>query len=81
MVAEKWVYLIKKNLSLFVNLLAPLAIIDTVIAITAFVLYGRARMREEEQKEKLFLKIHYISLFILLLIGVVFMFFMVETET
>ena len=79
--AEKRLYLIKKNLSLIVHLLALLAIINIVIAITTFVLYGRARMREEEQKEKYFLRIHYISLFILLLLGIVFMFFMIETET
>lgn len=64
-----------------VHILAALAIISGVIAAAAFVLYGRARMKEQEQKEKLFLRIHYTSLFILLLIGIVFMFFMVETET
>jgi hypothetical protein len=66
---------------LLVHILAALAIISGVIAVAAFVLYGRARMKEQEQKEKLFLRIHYTSLFILLLIGIVFMFFMVETET
>jgi hypothetical protein len=66
---------------LLVHILAAVAIISGVIAVAAFVLYGRARMKEQEQKEKLFLNIHYASLFILLLIGIVFMFFMVETET
>jgi hypothetical protein len=81
MAAEKRIYRIKKNLNLFVNMLTAFAIINMVIATTAFVLYGRARMKVEEQKEKLFLKIHYASLFLLLLVGIVFMFFMIETET
>jgi hypothetical protein len=79
MAAEKWLYFIKKNLSLFVNILAVPAFICLVIAIVTFVLYGRARMKEQEQKEKLFLKVHYACLFILLLLGIVYMFFMVET--
>ncbi|HTE09777.1 MAG TPA: hypothetical protein VK645_02390 [Chitinophagaceae bacterium] len=66
---------------MFVNILVMLAIINGIVAITSFVLYGRARMREEEQKEKQFLKLHYTCLFILLLLGIVYMFFMVETET
>ena len=78
MAAEKWLYLIKKNLSLFVNLLILLAAADAVLAIITFVLYGRARMQEQQQKEKLFLRIHSICLFILMLTGIVFMFFMVE---
>ena len=64
-----------------VKILALLAILNIVVAMTAFVLYGRARMKEEKQKEQSFLRIHYISLFILLLLGMVFMFFMIETET
>ena len=78
MAAEKWVCLIKKKLSLFINILVLLAVLDAVVAITTFVLYGRARMQEQEEKEKRFLKIHYITLFMLLLLGLVFMFFMVE---
>ena len=64
-----------------VNLVASLATINIVIAVTTFVLYGRARMKEQEQKEKYYLRIHYTSLFILLALGILFMFFMVETET
>ena len=52
MAAEKRLYLIKKNLSLFVNLLILIAAVDAVLAIITFVLYGRARMQEQEQKEK-----------------------------
>jgi formate hydrogenlyase subunit 3/multisubunit Na+/H+ antiporter MnhD subunit len=81
MVAEKRLYFIKKNLILFVNILAAFAITNAVIAIVAFVLYGRARMKEQEEKEKFFLSIHYACLFLLFLAGIVFMFFMVETET
>lgn len=80
MAAEKRVYLIKKKLSLFINILVLLALLDAVVAITTFVLYGRARMQEQEGRENRFLKIHYITLFVLLLLGLVFMFFMVETS-
>ncbi|HTL09129.1 MAG TPA: hypothetical protein VL307_12750 [Chitinophagaceae bacterium] len=61
-------------------LLAALAVIAFVCAVITFVLYGRARMKELQEKETLFLRIHYASLFFLLLLGIVFMFFMVETE-
>jgi len=64
---------------LFLDTLAILAIISTVAAAIAFVLYGRARMKGKTRKEKLFLNIHYTCLGILFLIGLVFMFFMVET--
>ena len=80
MAAEKRLYLIKKNLSLSVNLFALLALLDAAVAITTFVLYGRARMQEQDEKEKRYLQIHYASLFILLLLGIIFMFFMVETS-
>ena len=81
MADQKRLCFIKKNLSLFVHLLAALAILNVVVAAITFVLYGRARMNEQQQKEKLFLTIHYTSLGILFLTGIVFMFFMVETET
>ena len=81
MVAEKWLQLIKKNLNLFVKILAVLAILSTVAAAITFALYGRARMKGHYKKEKLFLNMHYTCLGILFLIGLVFMFFMIETET
>ena len=81
MVAEERLFLIKKNLSLFVHFLAVLAIVSAVAAAVTFVLYGRARMKEQTEKEKMFLTLHYTSPGILFLTGIVFMFFMVETET
>jgi hypothetical protein len=66
---------------LFVDILAALAVISIIIAAVTFIMYGRARMKEQEQKEKFFLKIHYTCLFILFLVGIVYMFFMVKTET
>jgi hypothetical protein len=66
---------------LFVNILIVFAILSAVVAAVTFVLYARARMKEQEQKEKLFLSIHYTSLGILFLIGIVYMFLMIETET
>ncbi len=78
MALEKRLFLIKKNLSLSVKLFVLLALLDAAVAIITFVLYGRARMQEQEQKEKQYLQIHYASLFMLLLLGIVYMFFMVE---
>jgi len=81
MVTKKRVYPIKKNLKLFESILASIAIVTILIAITTFVLYGRARMKEQEHNEQLFLRIHYASLFLLLLLGILYMFFMVETQS
>ena len=80
MVTEKRVYFIKKNLILFEAILAPVAVITILIAFVTFVMYGRARMQEQEYNEKMYLRIHYASLFLLLLLGIVYMFFMVETQ-
>ncbi|MEO5681205.1 MAG: hypothetical protein ABIQ88_01125 [Chitinophagaceae bacterium] len=66
---------------MFVHSLAFLAVISIIAAAITFVLYGRARLKEENKKEKMFLRIHYACLFILLLTGMVYMFFMVETGT
>ena len=65
---------------MLVHLLITLAIVCGVTAVVTFVLYGRARMREEEQREKRFLRIHYTALFLLLLVGTIFLFYMVETS-
>jgi len=80
MAAEERVYPVKKNL-IAVYILATLAVFAMIIAVVTFVMYGRARMKEQEENEKLFLRMHYTSLFILLLLGVVYMFFMIETQT
>jgi H+/Cl- antiporter ClcA len=71
----------QKKFKLFLQLIIGLAIFTGAVAIVTFVLYAGARMKEKESKEKLFLKLHYTSLFILFLLGVIFIFFMVETET
>jgi type II secretory pathway pseudopilin PulG len=63
-----------------IRLLVILAILTAVTAVISFVLYGRARMQEKERQEKQYLSFHYTSLFILLLLGIVYMFFMVETS-
>jgi hypothetical protein len=81
MASQEWIHFIKKNLNLFLRLLIGLAITSGAIAVVTFVLYTRARMQENETKEKLFLNLHYTCLCILFLLGVLFMFFMVETET
>jgi hypothetical protein len=50
-----------------------------VIGIISFVLYARARMKEDEPREKYYLRIHYTALFIVLILGMVFLFYMVNT--
>ncbi len=78
MAAEERLHIVEKNLILLVPILSSLAIVAITIAIITFVLYGRARMKEQEAREKMFLKIHYASMFVLLLLGIVYMFFMIE---
>ncbi len=63
------------------HLLIWLSILSGIVAIISFVLYGRARMQEQSSKEKFFLNLHYGSLFFLFLLGIIYMFFMVETAT
>lgn len=63
---------------MLVPILSGLAMLAIAIAIITFVLYGRARMKEQEAREKMFLTIHYASMFVLLLLGIVYMFFMIE---
>jgi hypothetical protein len=63
------------------QLLILLSILSGVVAIISFILYGRARMQEKSSREKMFLNLHYGSLFFLFLLGIIYMFFMVETAT
>ncbi len=65
---------------MLVTILIMLAIASLLAAAVTFVLYGRARMNEQEQREKMYLRIHYTCLFILFAVGIVYMFFMVETQ-
>ncbi len=62
-----------------VNLLILLLVACGITAIATFILYGRARMREQEQEEKRYLRIHYTALFLVVLLGIIFLFYMVET--
>jgi hypothetical protein len=50
-----------------------------IVGIVSFILYGRARMKEEEERERYFLRIHYAALFLVILLGIIFLFYMVET--
>lgn len=56
-------------------------IIDIMIGFASFILYCRARMQENTAKEKQYLRVHSIALIALLLAGIMYMFFMVETST
>jgi hypothetical protein len=64
---------------LFQNLLISIIAGCGVVGIITFVLYGRARMKEDEKREKYYLRIHYTALFLVLILGIVFLFYMVET--
>jgi cytochrome b subunit of formate dehydrogenase len=64
---------------LFVPVIIILSIACALVAVTGFVLYVRYRMKENEVKERIFLRIHYVALSILLLLGIVYLFYMVET--
>ena len=66
---------------MFQNILISIVAACGVIGIITFVLYARARMKEDEQKEQFYLRIHYAALFIVLILGVVYLFYMVETAT
>jgi flagellar basal body-associated protein FliL len=69
----------QKKSNWLIRLLIILAVCAALVAVISFVLYGRARMQERTPQEKQYLAVHYTSLFILLLLGIVYMFFMVQT--
>ena len=46
-------------------------ILTGLVSAITFILYVRARMKEEEQKEKKFQTIHYLSLFAFVFFGVI----------
>jgi hypothetical protein len=50
-----------------------------VVAAAAFVVYARARMQGDERREKLYLKIHYTALFVVVLLGIIYLLLMVKT--
>ena len=64
---------------MFQNLLISIIAGCGVIGIISFILYARARMKEDEQRERYFLRIHYAALFLVLLLGIIYLFYMVET--
>jgi len=48
-----------------------ICVLTGLISVITFILYVRARMKEEEQKEKKFQTIHYLSLFAFVFFGVI----------
>jgi uncharacterized membrane protein len=54
---------------------------DGLIAVASFVQYGRARMKEQPDSETWWLRIHYASMFILVVTGLIYMFYMVKTAS
>ena len=65
---------------MLVNLLISVIVASGILAVISFVIYVRARMKEQEERERLFLRIHYTALFTVLLLGIVLLFYMVETS-
>jgi hypothetical protein len=51
--------------------LIALCILTGLISVITFVLYVQARMWEQEQKEKLFQSMHFISLLVFVFLGVI----------
>ncbi len=47
-----------------------------LIAMVSFILYARARMKEQESAEAYYERIHYFSLFLLFALGVIIMFYL-----
>jgi len=48
-----------------------LCVLTGLISVLTFILFVRARMKEEEQKEKKFQTIHFLSLFAFVFFGVI----------
>ena len=63
-------------LSLFIIVISACGI----TGIVTFILYGRARMKEDERREQLYLRIHYIALTMVFILAMIFMFYMVNTS-
>jgi len=53
------------------HFLIVLCSIIGLISVITFVLFARARMKEEEQKEKRFQSIHFVSLLVFVLLGAI----------
>jgi len=64
---------------LFQNLLISTIAVCGAIGIVFFVLYVRARMKEDGERERKFLRVHYVALTLVLLLGIIYLFYMVET--
>jgi hypothetical protein len=63
---------------LFQHLLISIIAGCGIIGVVSFVLYARARMKEDEPREKYYLRIHYAALFAVLALGIVFLLYMVN---
>jgi cytochrome c oxidase assembly factor CtaG len=74
------VILYLKKTDLFLPILIGVIIVCGIVGIVTFVLYARARMKEQEEKERVYLRIHYTALTLVFLLGMVFLFYMVNTS-
>lgn len=58
------------------QLLILLAVLCAGTGIFGFVQYARYRLKEDEEKEKFYMNLHYMALFLLFVIGVIIMLYM-----
>lgn len=58
------------------GLLKLLATAFAAMAIICYVQYARHRMKGNEQKEAVYLRLHYLALVLLCAVGIAFMFYM-----
>jgi hypothetical protein len=60
-----------KKSDLLLNIIVALAILAGLTTIVSFILYVQARMHEQEAKEKLYQSIHFKTLFLFVVLGVI----------
>lgn len=49
-----------------------------LVGIVSYALYARARMKEDAANEAFYLRVHYIALFLLFILGIAVMFYLGE---
>ena len=60
-----------KKSDLLLNIIIALAILTGLTTFASFIMYIQARMHEQETKEKLYQSIHFKTLFLFVVLGVI----------